>query len=450
MSLFPVLLCGNDESSNGSGLEIGASKKIRDLSIMTKRVFTTDVIFRNIVVVFFAALALVGSCENIWCQSPTPTPDSKESRKETKVETEKSNQPAQAQSGIKVVFDETAPGILIIESNGERVRVDTTKKTVEPLAAVASQEKTAETLQPKEVTETEISTTKKEESVFDFDEGEEPYDSRLINIPTPKKVPRGTWNLWFSHRFSQPIHPIEDSARNLFGFDSFSVSSFGVTYGITDKFYVTAARSPLCERGLCRTIEIGFGYNWLAQDKDSPIGLTTYASIEGNGNFTEEYTYNLQTMLSARVNKRIYLFFSPALSINSNGQGRFNPRAGDFFPPATAAANAFRLPTNTGSFGFGASVLIMPDLVALFDFTPRVGFKLGRVQPIFDNNFNVTGFQNLSEPSMGFGIQKNIGKHAFSLTFSNTQTTTTSRYNSSNLVLKPRRLILGFNLSRRF
>jgi hypothetical protein len=177
--------------------------------------------------------------------------------------------------------------------------------------------------------------------------------------------------------------------------------------------------------------------------------VTTYASIEGNDNFTEEYTYNLQAMISARLGKRVYLFFSPAAHINANGQRRFDPRANDFFPPATVANN-FRLPTHGASFGFGTSVLITPNVVALFDFAPRAGFKLGQTQPIFDNNFRVIGFRHISEPSIGFGIQRNIGKHAFALTFSNTQSTTTSRYNSSNLALAAKRLIIGFNLSRRF
>lgn len=389
------------------------------------------------ILTIFASVIIIVCGGSVLAQTATP----KEADK-----TEESVQPAQTQSKIKVVFDETAPGVLIVESNGEKIRVDATKKTIEPFVAASSQEKTVETAGSK----TAENADQEEESKFDFDEGEEPFDYRLINVPTPKKVPKKTWNLWFAHRFSQPIHPIDESARNLFGFDSYSVSSFGVTYGITDKLYVTAHRSPLCVQGLCRTVEVGFGYNWLAMDKDTPVALTTYASVEGNGNFTEEYTYNLQTMVSARLGKRVYLFFSPAVSFNTNGSGRFDPRPNNFFPPATAAANAFDLPNYTASFGFGASVMIMPDLLALFDYTPRVGFKLGRVNPILAPNFSVLRFENESEPSIGFGIQKNIGKHSFALTFSNTQTTTTSRSNSSNLVLKPQRLIIGFNLARRF
>jgi hypothetical protein len=205
----------------------------------------------------------------------------------------------------------------------------------------------------------------------------------------------------------------------------------------------------LCQRGICRTVEFGLGYNWLSNDKDSPIAFSTFASIEGNDNFTEEFTYNLQARLAGRLGKRVYLFFSPAVHINSNGQRRFDPRPSDFFPPAPIA-DTFRLPTHGASFGFGGSVLITPNVVALVDFVPRTGFKLGSVRPIRDPANQIIGFTNESHPSLGVGIQRNVGKHAFALTFSNTQATTTSRYNSSNLTFPAKRLIIGFNLTRRF
>lgn len=419
---------------------------------MTKKVFWINVIFRNAAFVLATGLLMTANYDKVCSQTSAATIDS--GSKETDVESKKPNQSVQTEGHIKVVFDETTPGVLIIESNGEKILVDATKKTVKQLSAASPQEKTVETSEQQQKTatveaaETEEEKTK-EENPYDFDPGEEPYDYRLINVPTPKKVPKGTWNLAFNHRFSQPIHPLRESGRNLLGLDSFSVSSFGISYGITDKLYVNAYRSPLCQRGLCRAVELGLGYNWISQDKDSPVALTTYASIEGNGNFTEEYTYNLQTMVSSRIGKRVYLFFSPALHLNANGQRRFNPRAEEFFPP-TALADTFHLPKHTVSFGFGTSVLIKPDTLVLFDFTPRVGFKLGRVNASFDDNFNVTGFQNVSYPEIGFGLQKNIGRHSFTLTFSNTQTTTTSRYNSSNLVFSPKKLVIGFNLARRF
>lgn len=358
---------------------------------------------------------------------------------------------AKVESRIKVVFDEDSPGVVYVESNGERIRVDTSKKSVESLAILtpAEADKTEPVADTSAAAAPKLAAKPKDDTAYDFDKGEEPYDYRIVNVPTAKNVPKGSFNLVFTHRFSQQLRPFGSSARALFGLDSFAVASFGLSYGITDKLYVSAYRSPVCRKGFCRAIEVGVGYNWLAQSKQSKVGFTTYASIEGSDNFTEEYTYNLQAMLSGRIGKRVYLFFSPAVHINANGQRRFDPRPNDYFPAATVANN-FRLPKHGASFGFGASVLITPNVVALFDFTPRTGFKMGQIRTILGPNFAVTGFTNESHPSIGFGIQRNIGQHSFALTLSNTQTTTTSRYNSSNLTLSPSKLILGFNLSRRF
>jgi hypothetical protein len=394
----------------------------------------------------FAVLFVLAGLLGTAGQEVTKTPDSHSNEKGEMSKPDKETA-SQDQSKIGVVFDETQPGVVFIVSNGEKIRIDTAKKTIEHIAS--NESKSPGSVTPAENTTAAVVKDEKEESAYDFDKGDEPYDHRIVNIPTPKSIPKGTWNLTFTHRFSQPIHPLDESAENLFGLDSFGIASFGLSYGITDKLYISAYRSPLCQRGLCRVIELGAGYNWLTQDKDSPIALSTNVSVEGNDNFTEEFTYNLQARLSARLGKRVYLFFSPAVHINSNGQRRFDPRPTDFFPPATIA-DTYRQPTHGASFGFGASVLITPNVVALFDFTPRTGFKLGQVNPIFDNNFNVVGFTTESHPSIGFGIQRNIGKHSFALTFSNTQTTTTSRYNSSNLVLSPKDVVIGFNLSRRF
>lgn len=358
----------------------------------------------------------------------------------------------ETKSPAKMAVTFQGDGVAIVEMNGERIRIDTVKRTVEevldsPLSTGPRRDTVAVGSEPVTSDPKAKRDDKKED--LEFEKGYEPFDYRLVNVPTPKHVPKGSWNTVFTHRFTQQLNPISASATTLFGLDSFGIASFGVKYGITDKLYASAYRSPLCQRGMCRVIEVGLGYNWIAADKKHPIGLTTYASVEGNDNFSEEYTYNLQAMVSARVTKRVYLFFSPAVHINSNGQRRFDPRPNDYFPPATVAAT-FRLPTHGATFGFGASVLITRNVVALFDIAARTGFKLGRVSPILDPTFRVIGFTTSSYPSMGFGIQRNIGEHSFALTFSNTQTTTTARYNSSNLVLSPQRIIIGFNLSRRF
>jgi hypothetical protein len=199
---------------------------------------------------------------------------------------------------------------------------------------------------------------------------------------------------------------------------------------------------------LCKTIEIGLGYHLLDEAGRSPIALSTYASVEGEDNFRRRFTYNLQAMIGRSVTKYVNLFFSPAIHINANGNGRFNPRPED--APPEAFIKDFRLGKNAGSFGFGVNARIRPSASLLFEYTPRVGFKLGQISLVTDDaTGEILGFENKSEAEIGFGIEKRVGRHFFSLTFSNTQTTTTSRYNSSNLVLPPKRFAIGFNIFRR-
>jgi hypothetical protein len=200
---------------------------------------------------------------------------------------------------------------------------------------------------------------------------------------------------------------------------------------------------------LCKPIEIGVGYHILDEAGRSPIALSAYASVEGNDNFSEEFTWNIQAMVARSVTRYVNLFFSPAVHINANGSNRFNPTLGEIFPLEPEARD-FSLGRHTVSFGFGVSGRIRPTSSLLFEYVPRVGFKMGQVDATFDPTFTrILRFTNNSEAALGFGIEKLMGRHGFALTFSNTQGTTTARYNSSTLFLPPSRFTIGFNLFRR-
>jgi plastocyanin len=345
---------------------------------------------------------------------------------------------APASSNLKVSFDDNAPGVAFVEVNGERVRIDTQAKTYVRVEATEPATRPRATKDQPAV----VATKERESS-----KAYEPYDYHIVNIPTPKRVPRHSLNLYFTHRFEEPIKPLDESANNLFGLDSTAVPAFGFTYGITDKLYASIYRSPLCQTGLCRTIEMGFGYHWLDQAGRSPVALSTYASVEGDDNFRHQFTYNIQAMIGRSITRYVNVFFSPAAHINANGSGRFNPRPG-FLPPEIL--KDFRLGKHSGSFGFGINARIRPTTSLLFEYTPRGGFKLGRTRVVTDEDTGqLIRLENDSEAEIGFGIEKRIGRHVFSLTFSNTQTTTTSRYNSSNQVLPPSKFAIGFNIFRR-
>src|SRR5215831_6686775 len=94
-----------------------------------------------------------------------------------------------SQQKVEVSFDEQTPGVAIVEVYGERLRIDTTTKTwtrieqpARPEPEVAAQPQASE---QKIKPETEA----------------EPYDYRLVNVPTPKRVLKGSLNLYFTHRF---------------------------------------------------------------------------------------------------------------------------------------------------------------------------------------------------------------------------------------------------------
>ena len=356
-----------------------------------------------------------------------------------------SGNPAERASNMKVSFDREAPGIVIVESGGERIRINTATKTIERLTDAAL---TATQQTPKEQSQPQL--TKQRESSKAY----EPYDYRVVNIPTPKRVRRHSLNMMFTHRFQEPITAFENEPRgehiariskDLFGLDSFAVSSFGLTFGITDRLYANVYRSPLCQQGLCKTIELGLGYHLLDEAGKSPLAMSAYASVEGDHNFTERYTWNFQTMLARSVTRYVNLFFSPAVHVNSNGGDRFK----EFLRTQPLAAK-LRLGQHSGSFGFGVNAQVRPTTSLLFEYTPRVGFKMGQIVADFNSDTGqLIGFRNTSESEIGFGIEKRIGRHVFSITFANTQTTTTARYNSSNLALPPSKFTIGFNLFRR-
>jgi cytochrome c oxidase subunit II len=349
---------------------------------------------------------------------------------------------------MKVRFDPDKPGIVFVESNGDMIRIDTNAKTFTRAdgsnPAISDSVSKNDTATPIPATVTQDGN--KPQRISDD------YDYQLVNVPTPKRVPKGSLNVHFSHRFSSAINAegsdFGDTANELFGLDSFSVSALGFSYGFTDRLYGKVSRSPVCDRlFLCKTVEFGLGYHFLDEAGKSPVALSAYTSIEGDDNFTENYNYNVQVMLARSITRYVNVFFSPAVHFRANDNHRFNPDLSNL-PGNRQVVGDLDLGKHTGSFGFGVNAKIRPSASLLFEFTPRTGFKLGNVVADFSNP-NEVRFTNNSEPEIGFGIEKRMGRHAFALTFSNTQTTTTSRYNSSNLGLKPSRFTIGFNIFRR-
>jgi hypothetical protein len=274
-------------------------------------------------------------------------------------------------SAMQVKFEQSEPDVVYVSSGRETLRINTrTREVVKVEERLASSETTPATVPAQESESASVSPP-------------QPYDYQVVNVPTPKRVPRGSLNILFTHRFRQPIRPLEDSDDDLFGLDSSSISSIGLTYGITDRLYARFYRSPIAQQGLFKTIELGFGYHLLDEAGRSPIALSAYASVEGDNNFKEDFTYNLQAMMSRSVTRYVTLFFSPAVHINSNKDRRFLRDFEDSFSE-DVINNINDFGEHGASFGLGVNARIRPTLSLLFEYVPRTGFKLGTFNATVD------------------------------------------------------------------
>jgi uncharacterized beta barrel domain-containing protein DUF5777 len=305
-----------------------------------------------------------------------------------------------------VQFDPRNPNLIVVEVNGEKIQIDTAKKSFQtagpPSSATPSvpQIPGAPGAAPPEKPAPTV------------------LDHYFVNLPSAVPYARHSLNLQFSHRFESP--PFDETKgggpSNLFGFDSFSISSFGVTYGITDRIAVRAYRSPLF-----KTIELGGEVSILRESEGEPFSLKAYGSVEGRNNFklTVEnreffehfYSGNFQIVASRSLWNRLELAFVPTFSTNT----RF------LFDPTTTKKN-------TLAMGMAGSLKLTPRSALVAEYIPRVA------------GYVPAGTQ----PTVSLGIQRATARHVFSLVFSKTQATTTGQQ-----ILGGNIFTVGFNIYRR-
>jgi hypothetical protein len=333
-----------------------------------------------------------------------------------------SGSPTQTQlEGVQFVAGSNSQ--LILERGGKKYLIDAEKKTIQELGSQnitaaqpeASAARAPESIPPK-AAEPKPSTP--ERDVYYVE------DINLWTLPTTHPLDKHELLIDFTHRFSYdttftgPGRP-----AILFGLDGFSISSFGFTYGITDRFFGGVYRVPTA---LGRIIEFYGGAQLAQESKGQPFSTTFRVAVEGANHFTENYVTSLELAFAKSLKQWGQIYFVPTVSFNNR-------------PMIDAFGNLPPLPgVTTTALGAGLSLNIRPSVAFITECNGRVSGELGTHRPAFM-----------------FGIQKKVFRHSFTLGVTNSPGTTLSQRSATRSSLQGSPddsfggLTLGFNLSRR-
>jgi len=255
-------------------------------------------------------------------------------------------------------------------------------------------------------------------------------DDYVYTLPTGRRLTRHGFYVNFTHRFAfDPAFSGAGRGNILLGLDGFSISSFGFRYGVTSKFSVSAYRSPSV---INRPIELGASYHFLDEHDGNPLNATFRASIDGQNNFSKNFTTNFEGIVSRSLSRRAQLYVVPTVSIQNR---RLISKPGPLpdVPPNLPGINSF-------SLGAGGAFDIRPTVALVAEVIPTLanGRALG-----------------IHRPAYGFGIQKRLRRHAFTLGFSNNPGTIVSQRAGTNATFlddpsadTPKGLFIGFDLTR--
>lgn len=275
-----------------------------------------------------------------------------------------------------------------------------------------------------------------------------PGDDLVYTLPTGRRIDRHGLYLNFTHRFPfEAAFTGPGRGNTLFGLDDFSISSFGLRFGVTSKLSVLAYRSPSL---IGRPIEIGAAYNFLDEKDGYPLNLAARVSIDGQNNFATSFTENFELIVSRSLGHRAQLYVVPTFSVNDRPlMANPSPELWDPTPiqhcylPLAAGINPslqVHPCANVFALGVGASVDIRPTVAVVAEAIPTLanGTELG-----------------IHRSAFAFGIKKKIWRHAFTLGFGNSPGTNTSERAGTNATFlqepgadKPSQMFIGFDLTR--
>jgi Membrane bound beta barrel domain (DUF5777) len=368
-----------------------------------------------------------------------------------------------AASDLGIAFVSGSSSEIIMERGGKHYLVDTAKHTIREVDPGASTDSTnVMTAQAPPTPESASSADRGVQANAvaqsqDSSSSQKSKASRVYNpgddlvytLPTGRRIDRHGFYLDFTHRFAlEPAFVGPGRGNTLLGLDDFSISSFGVRFGVTSRLSVMAYRSPSL---IGRPIEFGVAYNFLDEKDGNPLNAAVRVSIDGQNNFATNFTENFELIVSRSLgHHRAQLYAVPTLSVRDRPLiGNPGPELWDPMPlqhcsaPLAAGISpSFQVHpcANVFALGVAAAVDIRPTVALVAEANPTLanGPELG-----------------IHRSAFAFGIKKKIWRHAFTFGFTNSPGTTTAQRSGTNATFlqnpsadKPSMMFVGFDLTR--
>jgi hypothetical protein len=265
-------------------------------------------------------------------------------------------------------------------------------------------------------------------SVVRDDDGEldraEP-DVVVVNLPSTMRLALHKGNFRLTHRFAGNLQngTFRQQASNLFGIDQGAIIGFEYRVEIAPRTQFAFYRSSFE-----KTIQFHGKYDAIRQRGASPLSVAPLVSIEGTSNFHERYAPAVGAVISRTLGSRVAAYVTPLWVGNTAASLTSIEHSHD--DSQVAAAEPSGLPREDTTYvGLGGRVRWGSTSYVAGEVVLRArGYAPG-------------------ETAFGISVEKRVGSHMFSLTFTNTFGTTYAQLARGGTANS---LYLGFNLGRKF
>jgi hypothetical protein len=245
--------------------------------------------------------------------------------------------------------------------------------------------------------------------------------TRLLDLPAPKALKRGSWFFTVQHRFLGPLK--DSSPGNAFGVDAGANINLELGYAPTNRLSVavTRARFATAQSSFAPAIISFSGTYSIHNNETSPWKMSLIGGVEGENNFERQYSPYLQ-LTSSWDYKRLRTYIVPTMIFNSRNDTEVQNN------PALAINPEHN---DTFALGVGGNFTLHPRYSISGEWVPRLA-----------------GFGGFGTPhstvTLGFNIE--TWGHTFTILVSRSRDFTPAHYG----VNSDGPWALGFNIFRQF